>query len=75
MAAVPVIAGGTQNVSIRGGGDNPTEYGSWHISKAGVLHIDWDDGTAYDYEHSTFIYEYNGQLILNLNGTYYKKID
>ncbi|HHJ14332.1 MAG TPA: hypothetical protein ENJ79_08160 [Gammaproteobacteria bacterium] len=72
-----VVAGGTDAVSIRGGGDNPPDYGRW--STAGdILKIQWDDGSEGEWSFSSF--EYDGARYLALTARdgsvyRYRKVD
>ncbi len=72
-----VIAGGTAGVSLRGGGDNPPDFGAW-ATNGETLRINWNDGSQGQWTWSVF--DYYGTSVLSLvttNGeTYnYKKID
>jgi len=72
-----VIAGGTEGVSLRGGGDNPPEYGHWN-TRGNTLFLHWDDGTEDTRTFSTFDYYGTPILVQTMqNGrTFrYKKID
>ena len=72
-----VVAGGTDAVSIRGGGDNPPDYGRWS-TQGDKLKIQWDDGSTGEWTFSNF--EYDGIPYLALttrDGTVYRyrKVD
>ncbi len=71
-----IVAGGTGNVSLRGGGDNPPDHGRWRI-EGDLLTIDWDDGTTGQWRYFVFDYEGTPVLVLKSGGsTYrYRKID
>jgi len=72
-----VIAGSTDGVSLRGGGDNPPDYGRWS-TKGDTLRIHWNDGTNGIWTYSTFDYYGTPILVLTTqDGTVYryKKID
>ncbi len=71
-----IIAGGTGSVSIRGGGDNPPDFGRWSV-KGDLLTINWDDGTKGEWSYFVFDYYGTPVLVLKSGGsTYrYKKID
>ncbi len=73
-----VVAGGTAGVSIRGGGDNPPDYGAWATNGA-ALQINWQDGTQGNWTYEVFE-DYNGTPTLALTTQadktyYYRKID
>ncbi len=72
-----VVAGGTDAVSIRGGGDNPPDYGRWSTS-GDILKIQWDDGSEGEWSFSSF--EYDGARYLALTARdgsvyRYRKVD
>ena len=72
-----VVAGGTDAVSIRGGGDNPPDYGRWSTS-GDILKIQWDDGSKGEWSFSSF--EYDGARYLALTAQdgsvyRYRKVD
>lgn len=71
-----VIAGGTAGVSLRGGGDNPPDFGRW-TTEGETLRIQWDDGTQGEWIFSVFDYDGRPALALKANGEsyYYKRID
>ncbi len=73
-----VVAGGTGGVSIRGGGDNPPDYGAW-ATNGTALQINWQDGTQGNWTYEVFE-DYNGTPTLALttnagDSYYYRKID
>ena len=73
-----VIAGGTAGVSLRGGGQNPPDYGRW-TTQGETLRIQWNDGTQGEWSFSVFR-DYNGGLALALQSAgskkyFYRKID
>jgi len=73
-----IIAGGTAGVSLRGGGDNPPDYGRW-TTQEDVLRIQWNDGTQGEWSFEVFR-DYNDDLALALIPTggkryFYRKID
>ncbi len=73
-----VIAGGTAGVSLRGGGDNPPDYGAWATNGA-RLNINWADGTNGQWTYEVFN-DYNGDPTLALTTRagdkyFYRKID
>jgi len=72
-----VIAGGTDGVSLRGGGDNPPDYGRWN-TKGNKLYLHWNDGTEGVRTFTVFDYFDTQGLALTLqNGHvyHYLKID
>ncbi len=73
-----IVAGGTSSVSIRGGGDNPPDYGAWATNGA-ALRINLEDGTQGNWTYEVFE-DYNGTPTLALTTQagdtyYYRKID
>ena len=73
-----VVAGGTGGVSIRGGGDNPPDFGAW-ATNGSTLNINWQDGSQGVWTYEVFE-DYNGTptlaLTTNAGDTYYyRKID
>jgi len=58
-----IIAGGTANVSLRGGGNSSPEYGRWAV-KGDQLFANWDGGTRNQWTYS--IFEYDGRPALSL---------
>ncbi|MDQ7051285.1 MAG: hypothetical protein Q9M92_17860 [Enterobacterales bacterium] len=73
-----VIAGGTAGVSLRGGGQNPPDYGRWS-TEGETLRIQWNDGTQGEWTFSVFR-DYNDNLALALQSAgskqyFYRKID
>ncbi len=73
-----IVAGGTSSVSIRGGGDNPPDYGAW-ATNGSALRINWEDGTQGNWTYEVFE-DYNGTPTLALTTQagdtyYYRKID
>lgn len=72
-----VVAGGTDGVSIRGGGDNPPDYGRWS-TQGNTLKIHWDDGSNGEWTFSNFEYDGSPYLALTAqDGTVYRyrKVD
>jgi hypothetical protein len=72
-----VVAGGTDSVSIRGGGDNPPDFGRWSTN-GNTLKIQWNDGSNGTWTFSNFEYDGSPYLALTTqDGTVYRyrKVD
>ena len=71
-----IVSGGTASASIRGGGDNPVDHGSWSVNGS-AIHINWDDGTKGDYDYEVFEYDGRPALMMVFNGSkrYFKSVN
>lgn len=71
-----IIAGGTNGVSLRGGGGDPVYYGRWS-TQGETLTIQWNNGTQEQRQFSVFDYDGRPAVALTANGEtyYFKRID